>query len=188
MENLGNFIVQFIASCIVIAVYRKHKSDYSQIHSTFWPRFWGPTVDGVVLFPITIISELAFLNQEASITTVNAFVLVTALVQFLYNICMNAIYGASLGKMATKIKIIRNSDNQKIGFKEAVLRDIVPLVIVVAFYLFSGSESLEWSLTVSMIMMLWFLAEVVTMLSNEKRRALHDYIAGTVVVRSDLNV
>jgi uncharacterized RDD family membrane protein YckC len=30
---------------------------------------------------------------------------------------------------------------------------------------------------------LWFLAEVVTMLTNEKRRALHDWIAGSVVVR-----
>lgn len=28
----------------------------------------------------------------------------------------------------------------------------------------------------------WFLLEVVTMLTNEKRRALHDLIAGTVVV------
>ena len=33
---------------------------------------------------------------------------------------------------------------------------------------------------------LWFLAEVVTMLTNEKRRALHDYIAGTVVVRTNI--
>jgi uncharacterized RDD family membrane protein YckC len=29
----------------------------------------------------------------------------------------------------------------------------------------------------------WFFLEVVTMLTNDKRRALHDYIAGTVVVR-----
>jgi uncharacterized RDD family membrane protein YckC len=29
----------------------------------------------------------------------------------------------------------------------------------------------------------WFVAEILTMLSNEKRRAIHDFIAGTVVVR-----
>jgi|KBSSwiStaDraftv2_1062776.scaffolds.fasta_scaffold128226_4 hypothetical protein len=32
---------------------------------------------------------------------------------------------------------------------------------------------------------LWFLAEVLTMLTNAKRRALHDFIAGTVVVRTN---
>ena len=32
---------------------------------------------------------------------------------------------------------------------------------------------------------LWFLAEVLTMLTNDKRRALHDFIAGTVVVRTN---
>jgi uncharacterized RDD family membrane protein YckC len=29
-----------------------------------------------------------------------------------------------------------------------------------------------------------FLLEIISMLTNEKRRALHDFIAGTVVVRS----
>lgn len=33
---------------------------------------------------------------------------------------------------------------------------------------------------------LWFVAEVLTMLTNERRRALHDFIAGTVVVRTDI--
>jgi hypothetical protein len=32
----------------------------------------------------------------------------------------------------------------------------------------------------------WFVAEVITMLTNEKRRALHDFIAGTIVVRTNL--
>jgi len=29
----------------------------------------------------------------------------------------------------------------------------------------------------------WFIAELVTMLTNSKRRAVHDFIAGSVVVR-----
>lgn len=40
-----------------------------------------------------------------------------------------------------------------------------------------------WLLTV--LPGLWFVAEVLTMLTNEKRRALHDFIAGTVVVRTN---
>ena len=45
-----------------------------------------------------------------------------------------------------------------------------------------GSRSF-WLL--SALPALWFLAEVLTMLTNEKRRALHDFIAGTVVVRTN---
>jgi hypothetical protein len=33
--------------------------------------------------------------------------------------------------------------------------------------------------------LLWFLVEIVTMLTNGKRRALHDFIAGTVVIRTN---
>ena len=35
---------------------------------------------------------------------------------------------------------------------------------------------------------LWFVAEVLTMLTNEKRRAVHDFIAGTVVVRTNIEL
>jgi uncharacterized RDD family membrane protein YckC len=31
----------------------------------------------------------------------------------------------------------------------------------------------------------WFLLEIVTMLTNEKRRALHDMIAGSVVIKEE---
>ena len=30
----------------------------------------------------------------------------------------------------------------------------------------------------------WFLLEIISMMTNDKRRAFHDYIAGTVVIRS----
>jgi uncharacterized RDD family membrane protein YckC len=31
--------------------------------------------------------------------------------------------------------------------------------------------------------MLWFWAEIITMLTNRKRRSVHDFIAGSVVIR-----
>ena len=36
------------------------------------------------------------------------------------------------------------------------------------------------------IPMIWFVLEIVTMLTNDHRRALHDFIAGTVVVRTNM--
>ena len=56
--------------------------------------------------------------------------------------------------------------------------------------LFNGQASLATSNGFWLLMALpglWYLAEVSTMLTNRKRRALHDYIAGTVVVRTNID-
>ncbi len=36
------------------------------------------------------------------------------------------------------------------------------------------------------ILLVWTATEVITMLMNCKRRAIHDFIAGTIVVRTNL--
>ncbi|MEZ4495002.1 MAG: RDD family protein [Dehalococcoidia bacterium] len=40
-------------------------------------------------------------------------------------------------------------------------------------------------LAVSVLQIAWFWAEVTTMLTNRRRRALHDYLGGTIVVRTN---
>lgn len=47
-----------------------------------------------------------------------------------------------------------------------------------------STEQAFWLLTA--LPGLWFIAEVLTMLTNDKRRALHDVIAGTVVIRTNV--
>jgi uncharacterized RDD family membrane protein YckC len=42
----------------------------------------------------------------------------------------------------------------------------------------------SWYAAVNVLMQIWIWGEFVTMLFNKKRRAVHDFIAGTVVVRS----
>jgi uncharacterized RDD family membrane protein YckC len=39
-----------------------------------------------------------------------------------------------------------------------------------------------WAIAATWIGVLWFWSEIVTMLFNRRRRALHDFIAGTVVL------
>lgn len=38
----------------------------------------------------------------------------------------------------------------------------------------------------SVVFLAWWVAECVTMLTNDKRRAVHGFFAGTVVVRTDI--
>lgn len=78
-----------------------------------------------------------------------------------------------------------------IGFKQAFLRDLFPVTGIVFLFFFlmviDNSETkvdgfwIEHS--ISGISAAWFLIEIVTAALNKKRRAFHDYIAGTVVVK-----
>lgn len=84
------------------------------------------------------------------------------------------------------------------SLRQALLRDIGAVVssscgliyfvfIVLSHrYTESVSETPPWPMVALGFANLgWFLIEIVTMLTNPKRRALHDLIAGTVVVRID---
>jgi uncharacterized RDD family membrane protein YckC len=41
-----------------------------------------------------------------------------------------------------------------------------------------------WYQQVQFVMGLWIMSEIVVLLTNKKRRAIHDYMAGTVVVQT----
>ena len=45
------------------------------------------------------------------------------------------------------------------------------------------SAAPSWMQPVSVVQQIWIWSELVVMLTNERRRALHDFIAGTVVIR-----
>ena len=42
----------------------------------------------------------------------------------------------------------------------------------------------SWYSTVSILMQIWIWSEFVSMLFNKRRRAVHDFIAGTVVLHA----
>jgi hypothetical protein len=44
----------------------------------------------------------------------------------------------------------------------------------------------SWYQIVNITMNIWIWGEFITMLTNKKRRAVHDFMAGTVVIRSEM--
>jgi uncharacterized RDD family membrane protein YckC len=106
--------------------------------------------------------------------------------------------------MVTRVRVVDFRTEGKISFRQAWLREGIPMVLslgVLGYEIFAvltgrlspsaiaNGEALTvngplWLITA--IPGLWFVAEVLTMLTNEKRRALHDFIAGTVVVRTNI--
>jgi hypothetical protein len=100
--------------------------------------------------------------------------------------------------MAVNVKVI-NVTGDKLSMSQALRRDIVPLSFFALSLAFVGPKILHgiypqnpafvrfdfvFFLTL-FTGMGWFFAEVVTMLTNKRRRAIHDYIAGSVVIKLD---
>jgi uncharacterized RDD family membrane protein YckC len=163
------------------------------IYRTFWPRFWAGIVDGIVFMPISYFDGWVYSKVHWNGVLVIWFVFVSSL-PYLYSVLMHGKYGQTIGKMATKVKVVDVSLD-KLSMRQAFLRDSVYIALTTVAVIISipgiidGGNSYQNTNTVSarilaFASLAWFVIELVTMLTNSKRRALHDFIAGSVVVHS----
>ena len=178
------------------------KDESVKKYRTFWRRFWAGSVDGLVLMPI--VWFLGYLENSISMPV---FVLITsfanALLAHAYNVILHAKYGQTLGKFFFKVKVF-DITQSKLSYKQALLRDSVPIILgLIAYtmlvphvldgtYPFDNTDpNLREKIDLIPMMLFafvssgWFFLEVVTMLTNKKRRAIHDFIARSVVTMSE---
>jgi uncharacterized RDD family membrane protein YckC len=202
IQQLVNLGVTLLIALLVRHYYRHRTFPPSDRYSTFGPRFWTGSVDSCVLWPLGFItSTLLLLNIPRGLAAL--VVVVESLAWLVYTVLLHARYGQTIGKMVTHVRVVDFRTEGKISFQQALLREGVPMVLSLGFLgyeifavltrrlapgdLANGQALVAnkalWLLTA--LPALWFVAEVLTMLTNEKRRALHDFIAGTVVVRTN---
>ncbi len=103
-------------------------------------------------------------------------------------------YGQTIGKRLMNIKVFDINEQDVIGYKRAFFREAVwffsnligiTYLAATAYQTVATNKELDDKLNTGFIgltMSIWFLLELVTMFLNKKRRALHDFIAGSVVV------
>ena len=171
-------------------------------YAGFWPRLGATIVDGLVLAPVTIFTcWLLSHSKSASI----ALTFPLAIVGPAYEVILLARNGQTVGKMVTRIAVFRAS-RASIGWGEVALRCSVQvsLALLSTISMFCAMRRLpdanwtggwmviyprlqqmepSWSRWALYAMNIWTWSELITLLFNRKRRALHDFIAGTVVVR-----
>jgi uncharacterized RDD family membrane protein YckC len=162
-------------------------------YNTFWPRFGANLIDGLVLWPVGRV--LAFAYESASFAALAYLIFVLhSSVYFVYSVYLHGRFGQTIGKWVMKVQVI-STDERRLSMRQAFLRDSVPIVLTVLLLLFAiqpmlsaGPSGPNWGDSkiphyLVMANLTWFLLELGTMLTNEKRRAIHDFIAGSVVVR-----
>lgn len=183
--------------------YRSRSSTPEKRYSTFGPRFWASFVDSCVLWPVGF-AAVILLTSDIPRSLAAVVLVAQSLIWLVYTVVMHARRGQTVGKMVTKVRVLNNRTEGGISWTQAWLREGIPallslgLVVWEAIHLLDGSwtygtgadrgavtdSTTFWLLT--WLPAFWFLAEAVTMLTNKKRRALHDFIAGTVVVRTNI--
>jgi len=177
------------------------EKDYT-IYAGFLKRFGAYFLDNLFKGPWLFL--IIYINNASRLNEVLTFI-PSLIFFFFYNIYCVKRWGGTPGKLSSKIKIVKvNGDS--VGWREAILRHIVDitlfLVIKIAliivlfkmndnqFNAMTYPERLGW---IVMNMPVWYLpltraisywawSEFIVLLFNKKKRAIHDYIAGTVVI------
>lgn len=166
-----------------------------QKYQTFWPRFWAAFIDSIVLWTVyDICQRFAPSTNQGWLLILIASVSYSGL--WLYSTILHARFGQTLGKKLLGIRVLDLDEQHFPSYIRAAFRDIgiiVPLNIELAqeiYYISSGAAhefTLGFSLSgflLDFAPLIWVLLELLTMLTNPKNRALHDYFARTVVIRN----
>ena len=164
-------------------------------YHTFGPRFWAGVVDGFVFIPISLL-DIVLAAPERNAAVIIGWSIISYSVCWLYSVLLHARYGQTLGKMATHVKVLDISEQRIPTLRQAFIRDIGYVVLntlslVYLIYLVAagqyvrGAEALHIpGQILGWAALAWFLLEIISMATNPKRRAFHDFIAATVVVRN----
>ena len=174
------------------------------IYGGFWLRL------GALFLDLLITSPLMFLFLYLNHSEKNMYFYTISpylLFQLWYNVYLPKKYGGTPGKLIAGIKIIRINGGA-IGWKESVLRYCYYMVLMILSTLkmiicLSNADSviyasLSWTKQTRYLTsispqfskfymlssLIWMFSEIITLLSNKRKRSVHDYIANTVVVKT----
>ncbi len=202
-QQLLSLGITLVVSFLIWRHYRQKKVPLYLRYSTFGPRFGTGFVDSLVLWPIGLAASVYLVLNVPRFVAV-ALVIFGNLAWLFYTVLLHARYGQTVGKMATKVRVVDYRTEGRISIRQAWLREGIPLLLSVGGVVYEISLILngrlnwktipagelldnKWYWLANSVPTLWFAAEVLTMLTNRKRRALHDLIAGTVVVRTNID-
>lgn len=160
-------------------------------------RFLAMWADVLFLSPLMVVDWLLGEIRLAGVPAV-AWVLFYLSVSLAYTLVGHALFGGTPGKRALRLMVL-DLDGNYPGWRRAAIRD----AMLIFYFLYDLTRELPraWAglapfdeytrgdvTAFDRWMMFalhgWVILEFVTMLFNEKRRAVHDFMAGTVVIRT----
>lgn len=195
MDNgaLSEIFLPLVISAIAYFHYRSSVLPPAEKYRTFWPRFFAPAIDSLVLWPFLWGCQLALARLHLAAPVRTFLALAACTLPYLYAIYFHGRCGQTPGKRACKVKVVHVDGEGPITYAAALIRDAIPLALSVAvFFGLPGAPPVPTghpapgSVYLLVIALAWIWAEVITMLFNPRRRAVHDFLAQTVVIRTNV--
>lgn len=175
------------------------------VYSGFWQRVGAYLIDFLIMAPLASLDY--FLGGEVRLLQLYILVPSQLLGLFMF-IYMVHKYGGSPGKLVMGLRIAM-ADGSPVTMKAALLRYgvvwalglLMALATIVAVMSTPDNSHLSlgymarsqalmahmpsWHMPLLVLSQVWVWGSLITILCNRKRRAIHDFIAGTVVLRKN---
>lgn len=168
-------------------------------YAAFWARFSALILDGILIgAPISLIQYLFLLN-----TPYYWLSLLLSTIPIIYRPTMEYFYGGTFGKKIMGLKVV-NLENEKANFNEIIFRNLILILyaafafllglinIVSAQNMAEGTNTGAWyddienntmiSLIISIVFILFSLADWIFLITDDKSRSLHNRIGRTYVI------
>jgi len=173
-------------------------------YAGFWPRFGSLVADVFIVSPVIV---LEFWGQSQFRLFSLCFLIPHVLFFLFYHVYLVRRYGGTPGKLLMGIQI-RKVDGSAVTYREAALRYlpqfllglVMSVILINTLFQITDAEYQAFSITerykrqielapywyeyLELAQRIWIWGELLFLLTNRKRRALHDFVAGTVVVYS----
>ena len=157
-------------------------------------RFWAAIIDGVVFVPLLFIGQWIYKTTN-SIPLLFSWTTFVVFAPIIYSIFLHYKFGQTYGKWVVGVKVLDIGETKTLTLRQSLYRDSFYLIIAIIGLLYygvlltltsdQGTVLTEYVSFSDNPIFWWTLIELITMLSNSKRRALHDFIAKSIVVRTE---
>lgn len=158
-------------------------------YQTGFRRLFAAIIDGIIFIPLSAMEQWIF-KDTVHLPLAISSTIFFALLPLVYSIFLHYKYGQTLGKRIAGVKVLDISETRLLTLRQSVFRDGFYLIVEVVglCYFLSQINKPEYlqknySDFAAQPIIWWTVIELVTMLTNKKKRAIHDLIAGSVVVR-----
>ena len=172
-------------------------------YAGFWPRLAALLLDFLIMLPL---GALAFWGTEHYRLFDLYYLIPGTLLGLFYSVYLVQRFGGTPGKLIVGVRI-RKVSGEPVGFREAFIRYLpefilgmlMSIAMLISVFHMSDAEyhtlsfmdrvkrmvelAPSWYKPLQIIQNIWVWGELIVLLTNRKRRALHDFIAGTVVVQ-----
>lgn len=173
-------------------------------YAGFWPRLGALLLDMVIMLPL---SAMAFWGSQRYRLFDLYSLVPNTLFGLFYSVYLVRRFGGTPGKLIVGVRICK-VNGEPVGYREAILRYfpefvlglLMSIALLTSAFHMSDTEyhtlsfmerakrmvelAPPWFKPLQIVQNIWVWGELIVLLTNRKRRALHDFIAGTIVIRT----